>query len=47
VFLLQFKPLHKEIIKKEVKGNMKGFEEILGVLLQKVSEMIRKGYTNV
>lgn len=47
VFLLQFKPLHKEIIKKEVKGNMKGFEEIFGVLLQKVSEMIRKGYTNV
>lgn len=47
VYLLQLRPLQKEIIKSEVKGNMKGFEEIFGELLQKVSEMIRKGYTNV
>lgn len=46
VYLLLFQPVYKEIIKSEVKGNMKGFEEIFGMLLQKVAEMIRKGYTN-
>lgn len=44
VFLLYFKPLHKEIIKSEVKGNIKGLEEIFGLLLLKVAEMIKKGY---